>query len=52
MLQLADFASHESFSYTSIFKTHVLTFYFNMFGLWCKRSYCTEQKDIVLLQCK
>lgn len=51
MLQLADFAPHESFSYTSILKTRVLTFYFNMFGLWCKRSYCEVRKNVVSLQC-
>lgn len=52
MLQLAVFTSLETFSYTSIFKTFVLTFYFNKYGLWHKRNYCTEQKYIVLLQCK
>nr|DAH56172.1 MAG TPA: hypothetical protein [Caudoviricetes sp.] len=34
MLQLADFTPHETFSYTSIFKILVLTFYFNKYGLW------------------
>lgn len=42
MLQLADFTSLKTFSYTSIFETHVLTFYFNKYGLWHKRNYCTE----------
>lgn len=28
------FTSLETFSYTSIFKTFVLTFYFNKYGLW------------------
>ena len=51
MLQLADFAPHEFFSYTSIFKTLVLSFYFNMLGLWCKRKCCTERKIVVSLQC-
>lgn len=34
MLQLAVFTSLETFNYTSIFKTFVLTFYFNKSGLW------------------
>lgn len=34
MLQLAVFTSLETFNYTSIFKTFVLTFYFNKYGLW------------------
>nr|DAP45735.1 MAG TPA: hypothetical protein [Caudoviricetes sp.] len=42
MLQLAVFTSLETFSYTSIFETFVLAFYFNKFGLWYKRNYCTE----------
>lgn len=42
MTQLADFTPHETFSYTSIFKTFVLTFYFNKSGLWRKQNYCTE----------
>lgn len=51
MLQLAVFTSFETFSYTSIFKILVLTFYFNKSGLWHKRNYCTEQKIVVSLQC-
>lgn len=51
MLQSAVFTSLETFSYTSIFKTFVLTFYFNMFGLWCKRKCCTEREIVVSLQC-
>lgn len=42
MLQLAIFTSLETFSYTIIFKTFVLAFYFNKFGLWHKLNYCTE----------
>lgn len=42
MLQSAVFTSLETFSYTSIFKTFVLTFYFNKYGLWWKPNYCTE----------
>lgn len=34
MLQSAVFTSLETFSYTSILKTFVLTFYFNKYGLW------------------
>ena len=34
ILQSAVFASLETFSYTSIFKMLVLTFYFNKYGLW------------------
>ena len=34
MLQLSDFTYLETFSYTGIFKTFVLTFYFNKYGLW------------------
>lgn len=51
MLQSAVFTSLETFSYTSIFKMFVLTFYFNKSGLWHKRNYCTEQKIVVSLQC-
>lgn len=51
MLQLAVFTSLETFSYTSIFKMFVLTFYFNKYGLLYKRNYCTEQKIVVSLQC-
>lgn len=42
MTQLAVFTSLETFSYTIIFKTFVLTFYFNKSGLWRKQNYCTE----------
>lgn len=42
MLQSAVFTSLETFSYTIIFKSFVLTFYFNKSGLWHKRYYCTE----------
>jgi hypothetical protein len=51
MAQLAVFILLETFSYTSIFKMIVLTFYFNKSGLWLIRNYCTESKIVVSLQC-
>ena len=42
MLRLEDSTSLETFSYTSIFKTFVITFYFNKYGLWRKLNCCTE----------
>nr|DAF72491.1 MAG TPA: hypothetical protein [Caudoviricetes sp.] len=41
-MQPAVFTSLETSSYTSIFKTFVLTFYFNKYGLCRKRNCCTE----------